>query len=82
MKGTPISKSLWTVYLDKISDLLPVFIFSYLYGYDKNIVSAVAASSHVVTAILFGLIGFWSIAFIGTKLSTVLKIESESSMSL
>jgi len=63
-------------------ELIFIFIFSYLYGYDKNIVSAVAASSHVVTAILFGLIGFWSIAHIGTKLSTVLKIESENSMSL
>ena len=63
-------------------ELIFIFIFSYLYGYDKNIVSAVAASSHVVTAILFGLIGFWSIAHIGTKLSTVLKIESENRMSL
>jgi len=59
-------------------ELTFVFIFTYLYGYDKNLVSAVAVSSHVFTAILFGLFGFSSIALIGTKLSTILKIESQN----
>lgn len=63
-------------------ELTVLFIFSYLHGYDKNIVSAVAASSHVFTAILFGLLGFLSIALIGTKLSTLLKIETEKSIGL
>jgi uncharacterized protein (TIRG00374 family) len=53
-----------------------LFIFSYLYGYDKNLVSAVAAASHVLTAALFGFFGLWSMALIGTKLSTVLKVEA------
>lgn len=63
-------------------ELTVLFIFSYLHGYDKNIVSAVAASSHVFTAILFGLLGFLSIALIGTKLSTLLKIETEKNIGL
>lgn len=63
-------------------ELTLLFIFSYLYGYNKNIVSAVAASSHVFTAILFSLFGFLSIALIGAKLSTLLKIETEKSTDL
>jgi len=58
-------------------ELTVLFIFSYLYGYDKNVVSAVAASSHVFMAILFSLFGLLSVALIGTKLSTLLKIETE-----
>jgi uncharacterized protein (TIRG00374 family) len=54
-----------------------VFIFTYLYGYDKNLVSAIAASAHVFTAIIFSLLGFLSIALIGTKLSTLLRMGSE-----
>lgn len=57
-----------------------VFIFTYLYGYDKNVVSAIAASSHLFIAILFGLFGFVSITLIGTKLSTVLKLESANDL--
>jgi uncharacterized protein (TIRG00374 family) len=53
-----------------------VFIFTYIYGYDKNLISAVAASSHVFIAVLFGLTGFVSIALIGTSLTSVLKIGS------
>jgi uncharacterized protein (TIRG00374 family) len=63
-------------------ELTLLFIFSYLYGYDKNIVSAVAASSHVFTAILFSLIGFLSLALIGAKLSTLLKMETGGSLGL
>jgi len=55
-----------------------VFIFTYIYGYDKNLISAVAASSHVFIAVLFGLTGFVSIALIGTSLTSVLKIGSEN----
>lgn len=63
-------------------ELALLFIFSYLYGYDKNLVSAVAASSHVFTAILFSLFGFLSLALIGAKLSTVLKIETGKNLEL
>lgn len=63
-------------------ELTLLFIFSYLYGYDKNIVSAVAASSHVFTAILFSLFGFLSLALIGARLSTLLKIEADKSLGL
>ena len=59
-------------------ELTFLFIFSYLFGYDKNLVSTVAASSHVFIAILFALFGFTSLAFIGTRLSTVLKMESDN----
>ena len=59
-------------------ELTFVFIFTYLFGYDKNLVSAVAASSHVLIAILFGLFGLSSMALIGTKLSTILKTELEN----
>ena len=58
-------------------ELTFVIIFTYLFGYDKNLVSVVAASSHVFTAILFGLFGLSSMALIGTKLSTILKEESK-----
>jgi uncharacterized protein (TIRG00374 family) len=57
-------------------ELTIIFIFTYLFGYDKNLVSAVAASSHIFSALLFGLIGLSSIALIGTKLSLLMKIES------
>ncbi len=63
-------------------ELTLLFIFSYLYGYDKNMIGAVAASSHVFTAILFSLFGFLAIALIGVKLSTLFKIETEKSISL
>ena len=59
-----------------------VFIFTYIYGYEKNLVSAVAASSHIFIAALFGLFGLSSMALIGTKLSTILKIESQSKVDL
>jgi uncharacterized protein (TIRG00374 family) len=58
-------------------ELTFVIIFTYLFGYDKNLVSAIAASSHVFIAILFGLFGLLSMALIGTKLSTILKIDPE-----
>ena len=58
-------------------ELTFVIIFTYLFGYDKNLVSAIAAGSHVFIAILFGLFGFLSMAAIGTKLSILLKIEPE-----
>ena len=54
-----------------------VFIFTYLFGYDKNVVSAVAASAHIFTAVMFSLLGFMSITLIGTKLTTIFKMESE-----
>jgi uncharacterized protein (TIRG00374 family) len=56
-------------------ELTIVFIFSYLFGYDKNIVSAVAASSHIYSAVLFGAIGFIAMAFIGTRLSFLLELK-------
>jgi uncharacterized protein (TIRG00374 family) len=59
-------------------ELTFVIIFTYLFGYDKNLVSAVAASSHVFIAILFGVFGLSSMALIGTKLSTILKTELEN----
>jgi len=58
-------------------ELTFVIIFTYLFGYDKNLVSVVAASSHVFTAILFGLFGLSSMALLGTKLSTIFKEESK-----
>ncbi|MFP4081633.1 MAG: lysylphosphatidylglycerol synthase transmembrane domain-containing protein [Candidatus Aminicenantes bacterium] len=63
-------------------ELIFLFIFSYLYGYHKNTVSAVAASSHVFTAVLFSFFGFLSIALIGARLSSLLKMESEKSLGL
>jgi len=61
-------------------ELTFIFIFSYLFGYDKNIVSAVAASSHIFIAILFGLFGFLCLTLIGTKLSAVLKTDLENDL--
>ena len=58
-------------------ELTFVIIFTYLFGYDKNLVSAIAAGSHVFIAILFGLFGFLSMAAIGTRLSTILKIDPD-----
>jgi hypothetical protein len=55
-----------------------VFIFTYLFGYDKNVVSAIATSAHIFTAVMFSLLGFMSITLIGSKLSTILKIESDN----
>jgi uncharacterized protein (TIRG00374 family) len=63
-------------------ELTFVIIFTYLFGYDKNLVSAIAASSHVFIAILFGLFGLLSMALIGTKLSTILKTELENGMGI
>jgi hypothetical protein len=48
-----------------------------LYNYDKNLVSAVAASSHILTAVLFGFFGLCSMATIGTRISTLFKVESK-----
>jgi uncharacterized protein (TIRG00374 family) len=61
-------------------ELTIMFIFSYLFGYDKNIVSAIAASSHVFTAVLFGLAGFLSITLIGLKPTSLLRAESGQEM--
>ncbi|MFX0137939.1 MAG: lysylphosphatidylglycerol synthase transmembrane domain-containing protein [Candidatus Hodarchaeota archaeon] len=58
-------------------ELTFVIIFTFLFGYDKNLISAIAVSSHVFIAILFGLFGLSSMALIGTKLSRILKIELE-----
>ena len=63
-------------------ELTFVVIFTYLFGYDKNLVSAVAASSHVLIAILFGLFGFLCLALIGTKLSAVLKTDLEDDLDI
>lgn len=49
-----------------------VFIFSYIFGYEINIVSAIAASSHIFVASLLGLFGFLALTSIGTKLKTVI----------
>jgi hypothetical protein len=57
-------------------ELTMLFIFSYLFGYDKNIVSAIAATTHVFTAVMFGLAGFLSISLIGSKLTSLLRAES------
>lgn len=54
-------------------ELTFVFIFGYLYGYDTNVISAVAASSHILIAMLFGLFGLSAMALIGAKLSTLLR---------
>jgi uncharacterized protein (TIRG00374 family) len=59
-------------------ELAMIFIFSYLFGYDKNVVSAVAASSHVFTAVLFGVVGLLSIALIGTRLSSLFMRGSDT----
>jgi len=48
-------------------ELMFVFIFAYLYGYEKNLVSAVAASSHIFSAAFFGILGFVSLTLVGTK---------------
>jgi glycosyltransferase 2 family protein len=57
-------------------ELIFIFIFSYLYGYDKNPVSAVAVSSHIFTAVAFGLFGLAAMAFLGTRLSAVFKMSA------
>lgn len=57
-------------------ELIFIFIFSYLYGYDKNPVSAVAVSSHIFTAVAFGLFGLAAMAFLGTRLSAVLRMRA------
>jgi uncharacterized protein (TIRG00374 family) len=54
-------------------ELMFLFIFSVLYNYDKNLVSAVAASSHILIGILFVMFGLLSLALIGSGLSSVLK---------
>jgi len=61
-------------------ELTFLFIFSYLYNYDKNLVSAVAASSHILTAVLFGFLGLCSMAIIGTRVSTLFKVESKDTV--
>jgi len=63
-------------------ELAFIFIFSYLFNYDKNAVSAIAVSSHIVIAVLFALFGFLSFAFLGVRLSSVLKVESKDVMQL
>ena len=63
-------------------ELTFVFIFTYLYGYEINLVSAVAASSHVFVATFFGLFGISAIGLIGTKLSKILKVEAKKSTGL
>ncbi len=57
-------------------ELMFVFIFSYVYGYDKNLVSAVAVSSHIFSAAFFSSIGFISLALVGAKLSSLFKVET------
>lgn len=57
-------------------ELIFIFIFSFLQGYDKNPVSAVAVSSHIFTAVVFGLFGLAAMAFLGTRLSAVFKMSS------
>jgi uncharacterized protein (TIRG00374 family) len=58
-----------------------LFIFAFLFGYDKNIVSAIAASSHIFMAVLFGLTGATSMACIGARLSNILRVH-ESKLGL
>jgi uncharacterized protein (TIRG00374 family) len=50
-----------------------LFIFTYIYGYDKNLVSAVAASSHIFSAVFFSLFGFLSLSFIGVKGTSIIQ---------
>lgn len=52
-----------------------LFIFSYIFGYDKNLVSAIAASSHIFMAVLFGLTGTLSMACIGATLSNIFRAD-------
>jgi uncharacterized membrane protein YbhN (UPF0104 family) len=63
-------------------ELTFLFIFSYLFGYDPNLVSAIAASSHVFIAILFTFFGFSALTFIGIRLSTILRAEQEGRMNI
>jgi len=63
-------------------ELTFIFIFTYLFGYDRNVVSAVAAFSHVFVSILFGLCGFIGLSLIGVKISTILGVDSKSTTSL
>jgi uncharacterized protein (TIRG00374 family) len=61
-------------------ELTFLFIFSYLFPYDKNLVSAVAGSSHVFVGVFFVVLGLTSLSFIGVKLSTLFNMGiSESS---
>lgn len=53
-------------------ELTFLFIFSYIYGYDKNVISAIAASSHIFMGALFGITGTLSMFLIGANLSNVL----------
>ncbi|MFC2142489.1 lysylphosphatidylglycerol synthase transmembrane domain-containing protein [Acidobacteriota bacterium] len=57
-------------------ELTFLFIFSFLLGYDKNIVSVVAAGSHLLLALLFGFWGILSIVLLGTRLTAVFKMGS------
>jgi uncharacterized protein (TIRG00374 family) len=50
-----------------------VLIFSGLFGYDRNAVSAVAAASHLFSGILFLGIGMWSMGSIGVQARSVLR---------
>jgi uncharacterized protein (TIRG00374 family) len=61
-------------------ELTILFIFSYLFGCERSIVGAVAASSHVFTAVMFALLGLLSIMLIGTNISTLFKMGSEEEM--
>jgi uncharacterized protein (TIRG00374 family) len=58
-------------------ELTVLFIFSYLYRYDKNVVSAMAASSHLFAAALFGVLGLASVALIGVRLTSLFRLKLE-----
>ena len=58
-------------------ELTFILIFTFLYGYDKNLVSAVAASSHILIAVLFAIFGLSCMALIGTQSSTLFKVDSK-----
>jgi uncharacterized protein (TIRG00374 family) len=58
-------------------ELAFVFIFSYLYGYDKNLTSAVAASTHVFVGMMIGLLGFIALGVLGKRLSAVFNMRAD-----
>jgi len=61
-------------------ELTMLFIFSYIFGYDKNIVGAIAAFSHVFAALMFAILGLMSIMLIGTKLSSIIRMGSDEAV--
>ncbi len=56
-------------------ELVYILLFSVTFGYDKNIASAVALSSHLLTLFLMGILGFIAFGCIGIGLSSTVSMR-------